>query len=357
MPVLKFVHLGFALLLLAGCSTARRTPPPAPDWEGTNALQTVPPVPPPVIPQPQPLMPPPVRTNQFPETWVSLGQWSRANGFAPPQRVVAGTQASYTVTTPQGVLALRHNSRVARWNGMELQLGFAPQETNGHFRLHTLDLQKNFQPLLAPAPLPPKDQRVIVIDPGHGGANPGAQSVAGKHNEKEFTLDWALRLRPLLETNGWTVFLTRTNDTDVALSNRVNFAEAHHANLFISLHFNSAAPDTRQAGLETYCLTPTGMPSNLTRNYEDDVTLTFPNGNFDAQNLQLATRLHRALLPVAGNKDRGIRRARFMGVLLKQNRPAVLLEGGYLSNPAEARLIGTPAYRQKLAEAIARALE
>ena len=66
---------------------------------------------------------------------------------------------------------------------------------------------------------------------------------------------------------------------------------------------------------------------------------------------------HRRLLAATGAADRGVKRARFMGVLRGQNRPAILVEGGYLSNPEEARKIGTPAYRQKLAEAVASALE
>jgi N-acetylmuramoyl-L-alanine amidase len=84
--------------------------------------------------------------------------------------------------------------------------------------------------------------------------------------------------------------------------------------------------------------------------------MEFPNNAFDAQNLQLALRLHRTLLAVNGNLDRGIRRARFLGVLRGQQRPAILIEGGYLSNPKEASMIARPAYRQKLAEAIAVAL-
>jgi N-acetylmuramoyl-L-alanine amidase len=127
--------------------------------------------------------------------------------------------------------------------------------------------------------------------------------------------------------------------------------------LFVSLHFNSAAPDNEQAGLETYCLTPTGMPSSLTRGFEDDSTLTFPNNSFDGQNLQLACATHRALLRVNGNHDRGVRRARFPGVLRGQQRPAILIEGGYLSNPREAKLISEPGYRQKLAQAVADGIE
>ena len=84
---------------------------------------------------------------------------------------------------------------------------------------------------------------------------------------------------------------------------------------------------------------------------------SFPNNAYDTENILLATRLHRALLTgIGGLRDRGVRRARFLGVLRPQQRPAVLLEAGYLSNPAEARRIADPDYRQQLAEAVARGL-
>ena len=154
------------------------------------------------------------------------------------------------------------------------------------------------------------------------------------------------------------VFLTRTNDMDIALSNRVMFAEAHHADLFISLHFNST-PDRNKktAGLETYCSTPAGMPSSLTRDYADTWSQYFPNNSFDAQNLQLAVLLHTALLRASDEDDRGVRRVRFIGVLHGQRHPAALIEGGYLSNPHEAKRIENPAFRQKLAQAVADALK
>ena len=98
------------------------------------------------------------------------------------------------------------------------------------------------------------------------------------------------------------------------------------------------------------------MRSTITRGYGDDPALEFPNNAFDAQNLQLALRLHRNLLDVNGHLDRGVRRARFLSVLRGQQRPAILIEGGYLSSPLEARRIADPAYRQKLAEAVARGL-
>ena len=288
-------------------------------------------------------------------SWIPLENWTRVNGFGAPQRIAMAPAPVYTINTTNGLIRLRVGSQSAYCDGVECFLGFAPQFASGHALLNSLDIQKNLEPLLASPPVP-KPNPVIVLDPGHGGSDTGARSVLGAQFEKDYTLDLARRLQDLLITNGWTVLLTRSNDVYMALSNRVQFAEQHKADLFVSLHFNSAAPDHTQAGLETYCLTPAGMPSNLKRGYQDDAGLVFPNNHYDTLNLQYAALLHRALLEVNGHLDRGVRHARFLGVLQNQNRPAVLLEGGFLSNPAEARRIADPGQRQRMAEAIAGAL-
>jgi N-acetylmuramoyl-L-alanine amidase len=299
---------------------------------------------------------PAVAANHFTETWVSLERWSRHYGFGRPKRISEDAFPVFTVDTTNGVMSVKTGSQLAYWDGLEYHLGFAPQIINGQPYVHTLDIQKNFEPLVSRPMDSTKSNIVLVIDPGHGGMDTGTKSVLNGHYEKEYALDWARRLQALLITNGWTVALTRSNDTMVTLSNRVAFAEHRKADLFLSLHFNSSSPDREPAGLETYCLTPAGMPSNLTRGFADEAAHVFPNNAFDAQNLQYALRLHRALLKVNGNLDRGICRARFLTVLQGQNRPAVLVEGGYLSNPNEAREIADPNYRQKLAEAVANAL-
>jgi N-acetylmuramoyl-L-alanine amidase len=288
--------------------------------------------------------------------WTSLKGWAAAHKIGAPHRLPDLPVTSYAIGSKNGVMVLEIGSREATWNGIEINLGFATELIDGEVSLDGIDLQNNLEPLLCAPPLAFGTNRIIVLDPGHGGSNVGTHSVLDGRFEKEFTLDWAKRIKPLLETNGWTVFLTRTRDVYVTNLDRVVFAEAHHADLFISLHFNSAAPDTKQAGLETYCITPTGMPSTLTRGYEDNWSENLPNNAFDAQNLQLAVKLHSALLRATGVEDRGVRRARFIGVLRGQNRAAILIEAGYLSNPAEARLIESPEYRQKLAEAVAEAL-
>lgn len=280
-------------------------------------------------------------------------------GWGKPERIRNASTWSFEIRSSQGVLELTVGHRTARWNGLQLDLGYAPRLSNGQPLLHILDLSKTLEPLTLRPALLDANKRVIVIDPGHGGDNRGAQSVFSGQFEKEFTLDWALRVERLLRTQGWTVHLTRTNDVDLSLGERVAFADRVKGDLFLSLHFNSiesARGRNHEGGLETYCLTPAGMPSTLTREFEDDASTSFPNNAFDAENYYFAARLQRALVDTLRRKDRGVRRARFMGILRGQNRPAVLLEAGYLTQPDEAELISSPEYRQKLAEAVAKAL-
>jgi N-acetylmuramoyl-L-alanine amidase len=241
---------------------------------------------------------------------------------------------------------------------VEVRLGYAPQSINDQPFVHALDIHKTIGPLLSGSPLGFSGQgRTIVLDAGHGGEDPGTKSAIGPEREKDLTLDWARRLRALLVAQGWIVYLTRSNDTDLALSNRVAVADRHNADLFLSLHFNSAGTNRSEFGLETYCLTPLGMPSATSREFGDDLSSRYPNNAFDEQNLRLACQVHRALVGLGGAHDRGVRRARYLGVLRGQQRPAILVEGGYLSNPHEARLITDSAYRQKLAAAVAAALQ
>jgi N-acetylmuramoyl-L-alanine amidase len=342
---------GEFLSLSLGATNVVETPavpkpvPPAPAPKPVLAAAKT--NPPPIIPKPASIF-----------TWTSLGDWAAEHNTGKPRRISNSPVTTYAIGSTNGVMVLGIGTLGAIWNGIEINFGFAPQFIDGEVFLHGLDLNKNLEPLLCEPPISfPQTNRVIVIDPGHGGSNSGTHSVLDGRFEKEFTLDWARRLEPLLETNGWKVFLTRTDDTDVSLSNRVAFTESHHADLFVSLHFNSAAPDTKQAGLETYCLTPTGMPSTLTRGFADPWYENLPNNSFDSQNLQLAVKMHAALLRATGIEDRGVRRARFIGVLRGQNRPAILIEAGYLSNPVEAAKIESAEYRQKLAEAFAAALK
>ncbi|HVU09494.1 MAG TPA: N-acetylmuramoyl-L-alanine amidase [Verrucomicrobiae bacterium] len=357
-----------AALFLAGCASAPNVPNEvvepmhaangvsslnwssgkAPVFEANQPSELSPQNPSPVVPV-KPANPPVT-------TWTSLASWAAEHKVGKPHWISNSPIVTYAVGSANGVMILGIGSRDATWNGVGISLGFAPQIIDGEIYLHGLDLQKNLEPLLCAPPLTFNTNRIIVIDPGHGGSNIGTHSVLDGRFEKEFTFDWAKRLKPLLETNGWKVFLTRDSDMYVTNASRVTFTTAHHADLFISLHFNSAAPDTKQAGLETYWFTPTGMPSTLTRGYSDPWAERLSSDDFDGQNLQLAMKMQTALLHAVGMEDRGVRHVRYIEVLRNQKCPAILIEGGYLSNPHEAKLIESADYRQKLAEAVANAL-
>ena len=350
---------GLSALLLAGCATEVQRPP---DWQA-EAIAPAPPPPEAPVPVPAPETPPPPPpaaappTNQFTETWIPLNRWCAANGINRTCPLSLDSFPAFALNTSNGCFVLRTGSPLAQWDGFDIRLAYSPQLIGGEPFIHRLDLTKTLQPLVVGVPMPSlATNPTIVIDPGHGGEDSGTRSILGNGYERDFTLDWARRLEQLLSARGWQVFLTRSNDVHLSLSNRVTFAEEHNAGLFVSLHFNSAGLNEREAGLETYCLTPSGMFSSVTRGFNDDPTLKFPNNTFDAQNLALAFRVHRALLTASKDRDRGVRRARYLSVLRGQNRPAILIEGGYLSNPQEARRIADPAYRQKLAEGVANAL-
>ncbi len=292
---------------------------------------------------------------KVPATCVDLQKWCAADNKAF-EKVHASEGDLYRVRAGTDVLTFQAKSQIVRWNGTEVRLGFPVQMVNGSPALNHLDLAKTIEPLISQKPFANPGNLLIVIDPGHGGTDAGARAASGVAWEKELTLDWARRVAGLLSGRGFDVFLTRTNDMDVALSNRVSFADSRNAALFVSLHFNSAGANGGEAGIETYCLTPRGLPSTVTRGFYDDWNAVFPNNEFDSANLQLAASIHRNLLQASGVRDRGIRRARFLTVLRGQQRPAVLIEGGYLSNSAEARLLAQPAYRQKLAVAVVNGL-
>jgi len=366
----RIIFIGVALgLVLAGCATAPDRPARAkvlpPDWDSDlgplheieNVTITRPPTnrAPVAVTNGLPLRPAaPLTTAE--SGIISLSRWAAVNGYGPVRMIPLTPKAAHSLKTPHGNFTVRAGSLSAFWDRVEVRLGFFPQQIGDQIFLHALDIKKVLEPLARGLSVPTPANRLVVIDPGHGGRNTGTRSVLDGRLEKDYALDWARRLGPLLEQKGWRVVLTRTNDLELSLPERTAFTEAQQAHLFLSLHFNSAE-NRDAAGLETYCLTPAGMPSSLTRGYEDDSRLVFPNNAFDADNLRYAVRLHRALLQVNGNRDRGVRYARFLGVLQGHQRPAVLIEAGYLSNPTEAKRIADPEYRQKLAEAVAKALE
>jgi N-acetylmuramoyl-L-alanine amidase len=237
--------------------------------------------------------------------------------------------------------------------GAKVFLSGGIRSYRGKLTVQSNDYYKVLLPLLWWSQPPTVSVRRIVIDPGHGGKDPGKISPFNSTCEKQLTLDTALRLKDILVKNGYEVILTREKDTWLDLDDRPTFATRAKADLFVSLHYNSAgANDFKSSGIETYAYTPVGQSSTNDASRNRSQSAAQPGNNFDTFNMVLAWSVHRRLLANTGAEDRGVRRAKF-SVLRTLNCPGILVEGGFVSSRTEGALICDPAYRQKIAQSIA----
>ncbi len=236
-------------------------------------------------------------------------------------------------------------------NNLKFILSYPVIECDGHLCMSRMDLTKLVEPVMRPGKIKDAEKiDTIVLDAGHGGHDNGAVSSFG--TEKDFALDVVLRARLLLMQNGFKVVLTRGNDTFIPLHDRVRIANAQQNALFISIHFNAGGAGT---GLETYTLSPRGVPSMAADGPSITDLTPCPGHQNDAENMALATAMHAAMVVRSRMWDRGIKRARFV-VIRDITIPGVLVEGGFQSNVTDARVIALPAYRQQMAESIMKAV-
>ena len=188
----------------------------------------------------------------------------------------------------------------------------------------------------------------IVIDAGHGGHDNGA--VRNGLREKELTLDTALRLEKKLRALGFPVVMTRRDDRFLELQDRCKVANRIPRAIFVSIHFNdnvSAVGD----GVETYYAAEKVAPA--TEGWSAVGWFKQKPEPAPADNgLGLAHSVQSSVVSGLRAVDRGVKQARF-AVIRHTRCAAVLVEGGFINNPAQARAIGKPDYREKLAAAIA----
>jgi N-acetylmuramoyl-L-alanine amidase len=279
--------------------------------------------------------------------YVRLDEWARANGF--DLRWVKRDEA-LQLTNHASKLSLTVDHRETQINGIAVWLLFPVLLRNANVYIAQTDVHTTLLPILSP-PKPQKGMKIrtVCLDPGHGGKDPGNR--VGSNQEKAYTLLLAQELRQQLVRAGLKVVLTRTTDTFIELPDRPGVAKRRKADLFVSLHFNSAdgSRDSAQ-GAEVYCLTPAGAPSTNARG-EGGGAGSFPGNRCNDRNLFLAYQVQKAVTRILGAEDRGLRRARF-AVLRDAVMPATLIEAGFMSHPAEGRRIFNSAYRQKMAKAI-----
>ncbi|MCC5665472.1 N-acetylmuramoyl-L-alanine amidase [Nostoc sp. CHAB 5784] len=186
----------------------------------------------------------------------------------------------------------------------------------------------NPQPLIQPQRPLTNGRVVVLIDPGHGGKDPGAVGLGGLR-EKDIILSIGKRIAQVLQQNGVQVVMTRDSDYFVTLPGRVQLAERANADVFVSIHANAVGPGRSDvSGLETY---------------------------YYGSGLGLARTVHNSILQNVNVRDRGVRRARFF-VLRKSSMPSILVETGYLTGRDDNAKLRTSAYQNQMADAIARGI-
>lgn len=222
------------------------------------------------------------------------------------------------------------------------------------------------------APSVPRAKRgfVVVVDPGHGGKDPGAVSPDGKLKEKDITLDIARRLKAMLEKKypEITVLLTRNDDRFLTLTERTAIANSVNGDLFLSIHCNANA-DTSCMGTEIFYLSKAcskramevaarenGISANEVSDLESMPAVSEISGKNPASE-RLARIVHSFMIKRLGPKkgkgsDRGVRRAPFQ-VLRGAKMPSILVECAFLSNAADRKKLGNPIYLGLLADAMA----
>ena len=267
---------------------------------------------------------------------------------------VDSTGKTVVLNDGRNQLQLTLDSREAIVNGVRNWFCFPVIAKDNKFLVSRIDLAKTIEPQLRPQMIQRNGKvQTVVLDAGHGGFDKGARSAYG--SEKDYALDVARQLRPLLQAKGFKVIMTRENDVFLPLELRAHIANQTRDSIFVSIHFN-ATPNRDATGFEIFSLTPRGAPSTA----DDAIALSFVNmqagSAVDAQSFELSAAVYHSMLGHIPEFDRGIKRARFAVLRLTKN-PAILVEGGFLSETNDSRLVANPAWRGKLAEAISVGIE
>jgi N-acetylmuramoyl-L-alanine amidase len=168
----------------------------------------------------------------------------------------------------------------------------------------------------------------VVVDPGHGGHDFGGRAVSGR-NEKDLALDTAKRLKTNLERRGFRVIITRNADYFIPLDQRIAVSNSTPGCIFVSIHYNWDRGRSGH-GVETYYCSP--------------------------RSARLAANVQSELAGAYRTINRGVKNGCWIRVLRKNIRPAILVEGGFDSNPSENAILQSAAGRQRIAEAVARGI-
>ena len=254
------------------------------------------------------------------------------------------------LTNPRFTIRLVGDSRRCVVNGVCFHLNGAMQSKSNRWVLNRTDVHKVLSPLFRGGLQTATNQITVVLDPGHGGHDPGTADAIGL-SEKMLALDVAQRIKRRFHGSGIDVKLTRNTDIFLSLRERTRRAAAWNASVFVSIHMNSAANESA-TGIETYIVPAVGFPST---SGGSSGKKRYPGNAHDAENSRLAYFVHQGLHHVTQARDRGVKRSRF-DVLCHAPCPAVLVECGFLSSKRESAQLLSLKHRETVAEGIAQGL-
>ncbi len=314
----------FSLLLLTPILSAQNTPPSTDAWENVVLGK---------------------------ENYVTIRSIKKFYGFNTMR-----SEGSKLILEKQNVRVEFLIGQQDVWmNKVKFVFSFPVKRSGNRYLVHRIDLVKLLDPVMRPHNISSGPKRIdtVIIDPGHGGHDPGTSSPHGNGREKDHALSLALKLSTELRKRGFKVGLTRDKDKFLTLQQRVDFANQYPNAVFISLHFNSGGGG-RAHGIETFTLSPKGV-AHYGRGLKASDFREKPGNNNDSANIALATVIHSTVIRNTGRRDRGVRRARY-SVITGVKHPAILLEGGFLSNRTEGAYIKGADYQNRLAFSIAEAV-
>lgn len=276
--------------------------------------------------------------------YVKLSDVWRFYQFTPRK----GRPGCVSYGSGKHVVSLKPEKQDFFVNNYRYVLSHPVRKVGTDLMISSVDMRKLVDPVLRPRYSPKSKLRTVVIDPGHGGHDAGAVSSIAR--EKDLNLAVARKLRKMLERQGYRVVMTRDGDYFLTLQERVDIANRIPDSVFVSIHHNAGR--SAASGIETFTLAPQGTTSPFARSrrHED-----LAGNNQDSENIALATAVHSRAIRSSGAIDRGIQRARF-SVLCTIRRPAILFEGGFVSNPDECARMATGSYQNLLADSICKGI-
>jgi N-acetylmuramoyl-L-alanine amidase len=274
--------------------------------------------------------------------YVRVAEWAESAGCALNWNRRDG---EIDVSGPSVRLNFSIDSRRAEISGVSVWLCLPVVNRNGAPWISLADVVSTIEPVISPRKSEARVQ-TVCLDPGHGGVDTG--KAQGRHYEKHYTLLLARETAGLLVEHGFKVVMTRTDDGAVELADRPQLASRRGADVFVSLHYNAAEPSVH--GLEVFCLAPPGMNSSDAGGGKSIHPAETGNAQ-DERNVLLAYHLQKSITHSLPLEDLGLKRSHFE-VLRLAHMPAILIEGGFLSNAAEAKNIYDSAFRKRMARAI-----